>query len=250
MKLTLIALKRATQLPLNYQYAVASLIYTTLGNASVEFASRLHDEGYRAEGRKFKLFTFSRLTTHRSRIVGDQLLLDDPMISFQISSPVGDFIGHFVTGLFQSETFAIAGAHFRLLQPEILAPPIFTERMSLRALSPITESIGDGQKHPRFLAPEDDWSEVVRRNLLRKYQALNGRAPSDTRLLWTWDHVYLTEAAKRGRRASVLTDIRGTKIRGWLAPFTVEGSVELIEVGYEAGFGSRNSMGHGMAELL
>jgi CRISPR-associated endoribonuclease Cas6 len=29
---------------------------------------------------------------------------------------------------------------------------------------------------------------------------------------------------------------------------TVEGSTELIEIGYEAGFGARNSMGFGMAE--
>jgi CRISPR-associated endoribonuclease Cas6 len=36
-------------------------------------------------------------------------------------------------------------------------------------------------------------------------------------------------------------------VRGWLAPFTVEGSKALIELGYETGFGSRNSMGFGMA---
>jgi CRISPR-associated endoribonuclease Cas6 len=48
---------------------------------------------------------------------------------------------------------------------------------------------------------------------------------------------------------SVLREIRGINIRGWLAPFTVEGSKELIELGYEAGFGSRNSMGFGMAEV-
>jgi CRISPR-associated endoribonuclease Cas6 len=67
-------------------------------------------------------------------------------------------------------------------------------------------------------------------------------------LLWAWDRAYLDEAARRGRRASVLTDIRGIKVRGWLAPFTIEGSPELIEIGYEAGFGARNSMGFGMAE--
>ena len=42
---------------------------------------------------------------------------------------------------------------------------------------------------------------------------------------------------------SVLRDIREMKIRTWLAPFMVEGSRALIELGYEAGFGARNSMG-------
>jgi len=248
VKLTLRALRRATLLPLNYQYAVASLIYTTLGSASTDFAAMLHDDGFRADGRKFKLFTFSRLATERARVTGDQMLLEEPTVSLQVSSPVKDFVEHFVAGLFQSETFAIAGAHFNLEQAETLPAPTFTNRMSFRALSPVTESIGEGQKHPRFLSPDDDWSEIIRRNLIRKYHALNGHESVDTRLIWTWDQAYLAEAARRGRRPSVLIDIRDTKIRGWLAPFTVEGSQELIELGYEAGFGSRNSMGFGMAE--
>jgi CRISPR-associated endoribonuclease Cas6 len=249
MKLKLTALKRATLLPLNYQYAVASLIYATLGNASIDFAARLHDDGFNVDGRKFKLFTFSRLTTVRARMTGDKLLLEDPTVLLQISSPVAEFIEHFVEGLFQSESFEIAGAHFRLEQAESLPQPTFTNRVGFRALSPMTESISEGEKHPRFLAPEDDWSEIVGRNLLRKYRALHGCDPSDTGLLWRWDQAYLADTAKRGKRASVLTDIRGIKIKGWLAPFTVEGSMELIEMGYEAGFGSRNSMGFGMAEF-
>ena len=248
MKLTLLATKQATLLPLSYNYAVASLIYDTIGHASTDFAARLHDEGFTSDGRRFKLFTFSRLTTRRSRVQENRLRLEDPTITLQISSPVAEFIEHFVAGLFQSESFNIAGARFTLQQAETLPTPAFTERMSFRALSQITESVRDEEGGVRFLSPEDDWSGIMQRNLLRKYQALHGHAPSDERLRWTWDQAYLDEAARRGRRASVLIDIRGIKVRGWLAPFTVEGSRELIEIGYEAGFGARNSMGFGMAE--
>lgn len=248
VKLTLLASAKATRLPLNYNHAVASLIYDTLGQASTDFAARLHDEGFVSDGRRFKLFTFSRLTTRRSRVKEDRLLLEDQTVTLQVSSPVAEFVEHFVTGLFQSETFNIAGARFTLQQAETLPTPVFTGRMSFRALAPVTESVRDEQGGVRFLSPEDDWSEIMLRNLLRKYQALHGHAPSDDRLLWMWDQAYLTEAARRGRRASVLIDIRGIKVRGWLAPFTVEGSTELIEIGYEAGFGARNSMGFGMVE--
>ena len=123
VNLTLLALDRVTQLPLNYNHAVASLIYGTLGNASEEFATMLHDEGFKAERRTFKLFTFSRLNVRRSRLAGDSLLLQDPKISFQISSPVAEFIEHFVAGLFASEAFNIAGAHFRLIEAETLPSP-------------------------------------------------------------------------------------------------------------------------------
>jgi len=39
-----------------------------------------------------------------------------------------------------------------------------------------------------------------------------------------------------------------TNIIGFLAPFTVIGSPELIRVGYEAGFGEKGSMGFGMVK--
>ena len=248
VKLTLASQRPGGQLPLNYQFALASLIYATLGEADRVFAERLHDEGFGVEQRKFKLFTFSRLQAQRSRVVKDRLLLEDPHISVQISSPVADFIEHFVTGLFRCETFQLAGVVFKLESAETLPPPAFTTRMSFRALSAITETTKEeGQKHARYLGLNDDWSRIININLRRKFQALHGRAPADSNLQWSWDRDYLAEAERRGRRLSQLTDIHGIKVRGWLAPFTVEGSTELIELGYETGFGSRNSMGFGMA---
>ena len=249
VNLTLLARERAARLPLNYNHAVASLIYGTLGNSSTDFAARLHDEGFNLNGRRFKLFTFSRLNIRRSRLARDHLLLQDPKISFQISSPFADFIEHFVAGLFAIEAFNIAGAHFKLIEAETLPAPVFSERMSFRSLSPITESVRDEQDRVRYLTLEDDWSEFIERNLKRKYRALYGTDPANGKLNWKWDRAYIEKRAEQGHRASVLTEIRGIKIRGWLAPFTVEGSLELIELGYEAGFGSRNSMGFGMVEV-
>jgi CRISPR-associated endoribonuclease Cas6 len=45
-------------------------------------------------------------------------------------------------------------------------------------------------------------------------------------------------------------DYKETKIFAYLAPFTVEGDVELIRVGYECGFGDGNSKGLGMVESM
>jgi CRISPR-associated endoribonuclease Cas6 len=249
VKLTLFAEAERARLPFNYQFALASLIYRTLGQGSEEFAARLHDEGFTSRSRKFKLFTFSRLDLKIKRSDGGGLELADPHVTLQVSSPVAQFVEHFVEGLFRSETFSIADATFRLAGAETIAPPEFHERMKFRALSPVTESVDvEGSRHARFLDLSDDWSEIVRRNLLHKFRALHGREPEDERLSWTWDREYVAAAERRGRRLSTLADIHGIKVRGWLAPFSVEGSRELIEIGYEAGYGARNSMGFGMAE--
>jgi CRISPR-associated endoribonuclease Cas6 len=249
VRLTLIAEQERARLPFDYQFAVASLIYRTLGEGSEEFAAYLHDEGFTSQKRTFKLFTFSRLGLELRGRGGDGLELADPHVTLQVSSPVSQFVEHFVEGLFRSETFSIAYATFRLAGAETLAPPEFTDRMRFRALSPITESAdAPGSRHARFLDLSNDWSEIVRRNLLHKFRALHGREPDDERLSWAWDREYVASAERPGRRLSTLSDIHGIKVRGWLAPFTVAGSRELIEIGYEAGYGSRNSMGFGMAE--
>ena len=58
VRLTLLATESQTLLPFNYNYAVASLIYKTIGQASSEYAQRLHDEGYTAEHRSQTLYLF------------------------------------------------------------------------------------------------------------------------------------------------------------------------------------------------
>jgi CRISPR-associated endoribonuclease Cas6 len=256
VRLTLLAIKSQSRLPFNYNYPLAALIYKTIGNASTQYAQKLHDEGYAAGHRVFKLFTFSRIEIGRKRRIGEDFVLEDPKIFLQIGSPVPEFLEHFVSGLFQTESFTIAGAGFRLVEAETLPKPSFTARMKFQTLSPVTESVRDEQNRTRYLSTQDDWSEVIQRNLLRKYFALHGRIPADSEFNWQWDREYLEELTKRGRRASAMIKIpRGSNerpidVRGWLAPFTVAGSKDLIELGYEVGFGARNSMGFGMAEVF
>ena len=123
VKLTLQANERHSQLPLNSNHAIAGLIYHLLGQASEAFATQLHDEGFADEGRQFKLFTFSRLHFRRSHLQNNRLILDDPIVELQVSSPVREFIECFVTGLFQSEGFQIAGTGFALTAAETLPAP-------------------------------------------------------------------------------------------------------------------------------
>lgn len=248
VRLKLKALKRDVDLPLNYQSSIAAFIYAALDSGSSDFARRLHDIGYQTERRSFRLFTFSRLETTNAVAQANRLTLQDPNVTLQISSPMAEFMQHLINGFSREPVLHIAGAAFDLIHTELIPPPIFREQMAFRALSPITASINGNEKHATFLNLDDDWSGAIRGNLVGKYQALHGREPNDSRLIWTWSRSYITKAERRGSRLSMLVDLHGIKIRGWLAPFTVEGSKELIELGYEAGFGARNSMGFGMAE--
>ncbi|HLE62642.1 MAG TPA: CRISPR-associated endoribonuclease Cas6 [Pyrinomonadaceae bacterium] len=249
VKLTLRAIESNAVLPLDYNHAVSSLIYSTLRKGSQQFALTLHDQGFQADGRSFKLFTFSRIQTKQARLAGETLVLEHPEVELQISSPVIPFIEHLLNGFSKQSNLMIAGASFELGSALFVPQPEFRQQMSFHALSPVTETQKNGGEHPAFLSLTDNWSEITRRNLIRKYSSLYGREPQETEFNWQWDEKYIAKAERRGKRLSVLRDVHGIKIRGWLAPFTVTGSVELIRLGYEAGFGARNSMGFGMAEV-
>jgi len=54
---------------------------------------------------------------------------------------------------------------------------------------------------------------------------------------------------KRRGRVTRMIDIKGIKIRGVMCPFHAAGNPELLFVGYECGFGNRNSVGFGMVEV-
>ena len=60
-----------------------------------------------------------------------------------------------------------------------------------------------------------------------------------------WDKEYVKNK-KPGKVFHIKKDI---KVYGVMAPFSAMGSLELLQFGYEAGFGEKNSSGFGMAEL-
>ena len=60
-------------LPINYNHLLVGIIYRFLSASNPEYADFLHDEGYSAAEKRFKLFTFSQLMADNRRIHGDQI---------------------------------------------------------------------------------------------------------------------------------------------------------------------------------
>lgn len=238
-------------IPLNYNYAVSSLIYKTIAESSPEFAQKLHEKGFMVGEKTFKLFTFSRIETKDAFVdfKSKRIFLNNPFIKLQVSSPIPEFLQNFVFGTFTQKSFRIDNSEFSLDSAETLDEPEITEEMNFRALSPITESIRNEKNETVYLLPKDDWSEVITRNLQRKYEALYGKILPDAKIEWKWDTYYFADERKQ-KKAEKLIDIKGIKVRGWLAPFSVKGDRELVKLGYETGFGNKNSQGFGMAEMV
>jgi CRISPR-associated endoribonuclease Cas6 len=248
LKLSFIGANRT--LPLNSNYFQTALIYHIINSSSSEYSAFLHDQGYAFEGHKqFKFFTYSQFIVPQKRIEGENLICLSREIYWQISSPIAEFVQHLVLGLYEHNEVNLQEARLRMETVEAVPEPAFTPAMKFSLLSPmVVSTVRENATTAYYIRPEESqaFSEGVRKNLLGKYQTLFGKLPENDDLELRFDQDYIN---KKNGKISRLIRIKETQIKGVMAPFAVRGSQELIQLGYECGFGEKNSMGFGMARV-
>ena len=251
--------QRTVTLPINNSYLVSSLIYNVIDQSSSEYAERLHEQGYRLDNRAFKLFTFSPVyPAHKRKWVMHEngtMSTSEQLVHVTLSSPKAEFIEHLVVGLMREPFVTIGKERFRVETVRKLDAPVISGDMRFIMLSPVVCSIKhDMDKHPQYLLPSDpDFKRVFVDNLCRKYQVLYGKpfACSEADVTFELDADYVER--KKGQTHKLITLKEGrsdeTKIRGVFAPFRIVAPPELIEIGYDCGFGEKNSQGFGMVKV-
>ena len=236
-------------IPINYNHLLRGIIYRYLAESDAQYASFLHDVGYTAGEKRFKLFTFSQLMAKHRRITNDKIHFRSTL-TWYVSSPVERFLSHFADTLLTEGSLSIGQRRLPIRDVTIPRIPRFRPEMHFRCLSPIvmtTVREWDGKQVMHYCLPDDPaLSELIRRNLIRKHEAIHGRVPHDDTLAFAFDKAYID---RRKGRVTRLVDYKGIKIKGIMSPFRVTGSPTLIQIGYECGFGDKNSAGFGMAEV-
>ena len=249
------------KLPFNYQYPLSSWIYRTLGNANAEYASWLHDKGYKYHNHFFKLFTFSGLNIPKFKADGDRMLLQSDSISLEISFFADEAVRYFIQGLFVNQELALGDKISRvelkvtdvLFEPE---PELDTDSV-FSCLSPICvseASMVNGKMRAKYLSPNDEGYETLFYNtLIRKYLSTK-EAAVDT----GQDQV---NSLREQCKLQVLSDVKHrlvtikqgtpeeTKIKGYLFDFRMKAPEELIRFAYDAGVGEKGSGGFGMVKI-
>lgn len=247
-------LDREMLLPINHHHELSALVYKLLGESDSEYAGFLHDEGYALpEGGslRYKLFVFSQLRVPASRRMVEGLFLrvQPGLVDWFLSSPREEFLTHSASALLTAGSHVRVGPlQLKVHQVTALPPFTFTSPMRFTSVTPIVCSVPlpDGRNY--FLRPQDDamFSESIRKNLARKYLMIYGAPPEDERLTLEFDRQYLQNSIYGGTKKITY---KNTDIIGALAPFTLTGSSALMKVGYDCGFGQKNSAGFGMADI-
>ncbi|MDI6804460.1 MAG: CRISPR-associated endoribonuclease Cas6 [Bacteroidota bacterium] len=263
IKLTLKASEKNPALPINYQYPLSAAIYKILNKAEPQFAELLHSKGYpTTHNRRFKFFTFSKLFFRDRAAISDNKLIlqngEHPQLL--VSSPLDEsFIQNFVIGIFESQELPIGlreicHTTFRIEQVETLPEPKITNDIRCKALGPISISVAGAYKHPDYLKALDGrLSECIRENLLWKYKTLYEAEPSDKILKFETDMQYIKNRGGENKVSKLIKIKEGepeeTSVRGFIVPFKMTGSIELIKLAYQCGIGEKNSLGFGMFEV-
>ncbi len=253
--------KKSSKVSINYNYALSSAIYSLLQFGSPEFSSFLHQIGYKSNNKTFKLFTFT-LKFESTQLINNSLSLKSPNAYLYIASPmIEDFIKNFVIGTFEQKKIELYSDYiktiFNIEEAVLLPSPLFKENMYFKMLSPLvlsTQTTKNGEKERYYLRYNDDMkltNRILNQNLENKYLAINNFPYSGVGIKLDWDHDFAIKSINKGKRLSkkvtITKDLENPiDVIGIFCPFTISGDPKLISIGYECGFGEKNSMGFGM----
>ena len=161
-------------LPINYNHLLAGVVYRFLAESDPEYADFLHNEGYAAAEKRFKLFTFSQLMAERRRVTGDKIHFRSTL-TWYISSPVERFLSHFADTLLTEGRLSIGQHQLRIRDVTVPRIPDFQSEMYFRCLSPVVMSTTrerNGKQAMHYCLPDDPaLSELIRQNLIRKHES-------------------------------------------------------------------------------
>ncbi len=262
IQLTLECLKYPAILPLNYQYELSAWVYRVMEQADILYAHFLHEKGYKADRKTFKLFCFSPLRIAQYRLMGDRMSILSPEVGLSIRFCAYDMVEEFVEGLFEKQAFWIGDRKSRihLRVKSICAAPLQLPhpssdplRVRVRMQTPLVVSRKrPDQRLDEYLSPDDpDFGPLLVENLLAKYRAFSQKTPSEH---WPASEIRFRFCPERTPRSKLITIKSGTpqetRVRGWLMDFEITAPRELIAIGMLAGWGRANSQGFGFGEIL
>lgn len=248
-------IKSGREISLSYHYALQAIIYKVLEKADSEYSAWLHNQGYKAGNKVFKLFTFADLNgKYRLDFERETLRFNDSLVTWQVSFFVDAALEHFIKGLFKDQTFELCTTKGKLLlevkQVEILDKPVFTDTMSFKAIMPmcIAEET-ETDKYPQYRSPMDAaFAPLFFNNLNGKSKAID---ESRVYNLSAAELNILSPPQKRSIETVKKELDRPIRVLGYHKfNFEITAPPALLELGYYAGFGARNSSGFGFCDVL
>jgi CRISPR-associated endoribonuclease Cas6 len=242
IKVTMCPEEGSLNLPIHYNHILQAIVYSYLEKG---MSDKLHETGYPLEKRRFKLFTFSRLFG-RFAIDSSKIRFSEH-VKWSVASAHTEFLESLALNLVRERSLHVGKTPCIVEGVEVLFSPE-AENLLVRAISPITTYStlydAEGKKKTYYYSPfEDEFGQLISKNLVKKHKAMNGRMTSDD---WTVSLKPLRVSFKDGK----ILKFKGTVIKAWNGLYEISGPSELLKLALDTGLGSKNSQGFGMVEVV
>ena len=227
-------------LPIPYNSIIQAVLYKFINEDT--FADFIHNEGYVHNNRNYKLFSFSNFQEKPLHINRDKEQFIFPKdISIYFSSINNQFFKDVFNSIINEDGKVYLGKNETVISKIELIKQNISGKEIVRALSPITVystfTTFEGRKKTYYYSPyENEFSENIRRNLLNKYQSLYNSVPEDQSFSISCKYEPQEKIVK----------YKNFIIKGYTGTFEIEGSMELMDMAFCTGLGSKNSQGFGL----
>jgi CRISPR-associated endoribonuclease Cas6 len=191
---------------------------------------------------------------------GDRLHLSASTSHLTVSFCINKAVQHFLQGIFANQHLGIGDKisqiDFEVRSVQSLPLPDFYNEMKFRALSPICVSTGEtenGTFRQKFLPPDHpQYAEILFANLERKMAA--GMASGGIEKVGfgntTTKNFELLSEPKRKKITIKAHTAQKSDVVAYQFDFAIKAPAPLLEIGYKAGFGEKNSLGFGCVEVV
>jgi len=165
---------QAIVLPSSHNHILQGFIYSLM---EASLRRKIHEQGFRYEKRRFRLFTFSRLYG-KFRNIDNQFHFTPP-VKLIISSSQKEILQSIAENLVKTDKFYIDKNEVFIESINVLPQPQFSDKLIIKMLSPITcystLKKADGRKKTYYYSPfEQEFPLFIKENLRKKFKLIYG----------------------------------------------------------------------------
>lgn len=241
-------------LPTNYQNEFSSWIHKMLHFEVDGFGKWAREKGYTDSRGEYRMFTFSDVQFVGHKHQGDRLIVEHNEAAVVLSFYGDPEIEPFVFAIFENKEFKIGDKKGKVafvvesIEKLQEALPDTTREMTFTCLSPMLIA-EPGKTDGPFLSPDQkDFDKIFFKNLMFKYARLikfMNEKPGNG-LANLQDLKFKLHGKPKPRIVKIKTDSpHQLSVKGYVFDFTVKAPVELLNIGYNGGFGELNHLGFG-----
>jgi CRISPR-associated endoribonuclease Cas6 len=248
MRLNIIFSFQKLKLPINYNHILQAFILQLIDDA--EYRRFLHNEGYTFQNRNYKMFTFSKLNGRFCVDNSEKTIEFFDNVSLKISAHDENIIRYCADSLLFKDEFELLNQKITVEKIEYENQDIKNNKIYIKTLSPITvysTVINNSSKKTIYYTPLDEqFPKLIKDNLIKKYLAFYNLNEGDI----TFDDSFIIKEKNNSKSKMIITYYKNFLIKAWNGIFEIQGDPKLLKIGYDAGFGSKNSQGFGLVELM